>query len=586
MKKSLFLFFLLLAVMLPMTLLAVVHDGNMEVMCPQVKVEVKRLPDLNTPRAGHYTFCVNGEVVVVGGHTSGFVPTATAEYYSNGRWHLMQTVYEHDQGFYLPLKSGKVMIAGGHEQHLGIGQIFAVELYDPVSHTFEGFGCLDKKRCMAGSVELDSGRVIIAGNWYADDGIETFDGQNRLFSFVKNVFVGRVYPYVFRTAKDDAIVFGSRDIHGEPLGSIVVDCLSGGTFHADLFDEWRPMPLHWPFCSADCFIGDEAKGEYAYLFPVENTEGQLAIAQMSHIRSQLPSDNSHLTFNILTSIPQQSQWGEIHYFSHFVADRNAGRGYLTGYGDDGRLYALCIDYAHSTSASGAPLTLYYTEPQDSIGYSMPVLTADGDLMMVGGATDSNFVPCSSALLLRVGKSDEKSKMSNVSSTFDILWLICYIFLALLLLLGLFFLLRAHRRKNRIIPDDTSLPLSEENGGTGESDSELMQRIVKLMEQQQMYLNSDLKVSDVATALGTNSRYISDCIKNLQGCSFSRFVNTYRINHAKEMMRTHPDMKIATLCMESGFTYETSFFRTFKTITGMTPREWIAQVSSISGSPPQ
>lgn len=51
-----------------------------------VKMEVQRLPDLNIPRAGHAVFVVNGELTVVGGHTSGFVPTATAEYYSGGEW--------------------------------------------------------------------------------------------------------------------------------------------------------------------------------------------------------------------------------------------------------------------------------------------------------------------------------------------------------------------------------------------------------------------------------------------------------------------------------------------------------------------
>lgn len=68
-------------------------------VCPIVKLEAVRLPNLNVARSGHSTFCANGEVVVVGGHTTGFVPTATAEYLKDGEWHLMKTVYAHDQGF-------------------------------------------------------------------------------------------------------------------------------------------------------------------------------------------------------------------------------------------------------------------------------------------------------------------------------------------------------------------------------------------------------------------------------------------------------------------------------------------------------
>lgn len=57
--------------------------------CPMVKIEVERLADLNTPRTGHATLCVGGEMVVAGGHTKGFVPTATAEYYADGQWHTL-----------------------------------------------------------------------------------------------------------------------------------------------------------------------------------------------------------------------------------------------------------------------------------------------------------------------------------------------------------------------------------------------------------------------------------------------------------------------------------------------------------------
>ena len=41
--------------------------------CPIIKLEAERLPDMTVPRSGHSAFLANGEVTVVGGHTSGFV---------------------------------------------------------------------------------------------------------------------------------------------------------------------------------------------------------------------------------------------------------------------------------------------------------------------------------------------------------------------------------------------------------------------------------------------------------------------------------------------------------------------------------
>ena len=49
------------------------------------RIDVERLPDMNVPRTGHAAFWLNGELTVFGGHTNGFVPTPTAEYFRNGR---------------------------------------------------------------------------------------------------------------------------------------------------------------------------------------------------------------------------------------------------------------------------------------------------------------------------------------------------------------------------------------------------------------------------------------------------------------------------------------------------------------------
>ena len=101
----------------------------------------------------------------------------------------------------------------------------------------------------------------------------------------------------------------------------------------------------------------------------------------------------------------------------------------------------------------------------------------------------------------------------------------------------------------------------------------MHRICTLMEEQKLYLNSELKLNDVADALNTNRNLISSCINSQQGISFSQFVNGYRVEYAKDLIRHKPDMKIFEVWMQSGFSTETSFFRTFKAVTGMTPTEW-------------
>lgn len=534
-------------VTLPSTLYA--SSDSEGAMFRQVKIVAERLASLHVPRSGHSTFYINGELTVIGGHTSGFIPTPTAEYYNDGKWHLMQMVYAHDGGFTVPLKSGKVLIAGGFEKHLGIGQTFVVEKYDPASHSFEGFGCLDHKRVAASGIELDSSQVYITGNWYHEDAIERFDGEET-FTFVKNVAEGRDLPHLFRISPDDILIVSGTDIHGEPLRSGIVDRLHGDTLHVPLLETWRPLQFDFGHHCDNSFIGNAEKGIFAYLIPVQNGDGQVAIAHVEGTRfSLLPT---------VCPIPTKSKWGDIRYYTPVVVDRQAKRGYMMGIDKDCRQYILAIDY-NKRIDKGVPLTLYYTDPLPDV-CSLPVLTPDGDLVMVGGVnfqTNNNYSPSGSTYLFHVGTP------SVAASSQQPWWLWGLLALLAITLAVLFFVMRKRRQQT---PSPSSVNPHEI----------LMQRICLLMEQQKPFLQSNIKISDVASLLGTNSRYVSDCIKTVRGCSFTHFVNKYRIDYAQQLMRQQPGIKITEVYIKSGFANETSFFRTFKMIVGMTPKEWMAQ----------
>ena len=565
MKKSAFLFLSLLITTSAATSTSFGADssplGEPEgaSSCPLQHIEVQRLPDLHIPRAGHSTYCLNEEIVVFGGHTTGFVPTPTAEYYSNGKWNVIPMTYTHDQGLSLQLSSGKVMIGGGHEQDLGIGQIHSVEFYNPTCHHFEDHGCLDYKRCFADALELDGERVVTTGNWYHKDGIELYSGDP-VFTSIDTICVARSCPYLFRIAADDAIIFSRMDTRGNFYDSITVENIKGDTIDIPLFRQWhpfqtRPCVMH----SAISFIGDTCREEYAYLLPVENAEGELAIAKAEGTQFSIISTTNPL--------PRRTPWGDIFYdHSYFIADRRAGRAYLMGHGDS-RLYVIRIDYAQASTNHPAPVTLYYSDSLEVIGDNAgPVLTPEGNIVLVGGMAPDNFRPTGAAYLLLVGASVPATS-SFLSKT--VVW---GIFLLIVIALLSYFI---YTRRRSASVSQTEPSLSEETPAD-KADPELMRRICQLMEQQQLFLRSDLKVSDLATELGTTARRISDCINALRGCSFSQFVNAYRIDFAKHLLRENPEKKLSQVCTESGFASESTFFRTFKSVVGMTPTEWAEQ----------
>ena len=107
-----------------------------------------------------------------------------------------------------------------------------------------------------------------------------------------------------------------------------------------------------------------------------------------------------------------------------------------------------------------------------------------------------------------------------------------------------------------------------------ANEQLIHRIINLIEDERLYLNSDLKTTDIAQRLGIHRNYVSSCINSQKGCSFAQLINGYRIEYAKQLMKEHPDKKLSAIFADAGFANETSFYRTFKAVTGMSPSEWM------------
>lgn len=107
-------------------------------------------------------------------------------------------------------------------------------------------------------------------------------------------------------------------------------------------------------------------------------------------------------------------------------------------------------------------------------------------------------------------------------------------------------------ENDKIPDETavfSLELSS-----------IMDNFRTLMESEQTYLQTDLKLQDVARRLGTNRTYLLHAIRVETGMTFSEYVNRSRIAYAQKLMAEHPDWEKAQVAAMSGYASLSSFYR--------------------------
>ncbi len=96
---------------------------------------------------------------------------------------------------------------------------------------------------------------------------------------------------------------------------------------------------------------------------------------------------------------------------------------------------------------------------------------------------------------------------------------------------------------------------------------------RLLVDEHIFLQCDLRLDDVARMMRTNRAYISRMINDHFGYSFSHLINSRRVEWAQQMMRTRPELKIEQLAEMSGFANATYFSSMFRRLTGVTCREW-------------
>lgn len=104
----------------------------------------------------------------------------------------------------------------------------------------------------------------------------------------------------------------------------------------------------------------------------------------------------------------------------------------------------------------------------------------------------------------------------------------------------------------------------------------------LMKEQQLFLNSDINVAVLSEHMQISTHQLSYIINNGFNQNFFQFINSYRIEKAKELLLDISSDKLSILgiAFESGFSSKTAFNTTFKKFTNQTPSEFKKQGSNL------
>lgn len=99
----------------------------------------------------------------------------------------------------------------------------------------------------------------------------------------------------------------------------------------------------------------------------------------------------------------------------------------------------------------------------------------------------------------------------------------------------------------------------------------------LFGQQQIFTNPDLNLDILKKEYGLSRRKISEMIKTIYGKSFVEFVNGYRVNYVMTALKNgeHKSLTLLAIAFDAGFSSKSTFYRTFKQKTNLTPSEYLS-----------
>ena len=99
--------------------------------------------------------------------------------------------------------------------------------------------------------------------------------------------------------------------------------------------------------------------------------------------------------------------------------------------------------------------------------------------------------------------------------------------------------------------------------------QLKDRLHRMMEEDQVYVDEDLSLDRLADLLEISSGQLSELLNNVMGVDFRSYLTGFRVRAAHQMLLDEPDRKVDSIAQAVGFNSRASFFRNFRHITGKT-----------------
>ncbi|MEE1946266.1 helix-turn-helix domain-containing protein [Pedobacter sp. KR3-3] len=114
-------------------------------------------------------------------------------------------------------------------------------------------------------------------------------------------------------------------------------------------------------------------------------------------------------------------------------------------------------------------------------------------------------------------------------------------------------------------------------------SALTEKLQKILLEEQLYKNPDLKLNDLAKKINVSGHQLSQLLNDNLGQSFAAYINEFRIKEACELIANDRGIKLEAIGYEVGFNSKSTFYTAFKKHRQTTPTLYKEQLSAVVAS---
>jgi len=121
-------------------------------------------------------------------------------------------------------------------------------------------------------------------------------------------------------------------------------------------------------------------------------------------------------------------------------------------------------------------------------------------------------------------------------------------------------------------------LKKQNSNEDQVSNALAQKLEYFMKTEEVFANKNFKISELAALVDTTEKELSLYIHESFEMSFSDYINQFRIEKVKALLKNEDQKKYTLLAIaeNAGFSSKSSFNAVFKKVTGLTPTQYKAQ----------